>query len=152
MELVILADEHIRLETNRPDEGLNIDGEPFGPLQMLATSLALCTASTIQSYAETAKLDVAGLAIEISWNYVDDPYRVSDYQMTLHLPEHLPVARQRAIVRAADTCTVHQTLHHSTTVATAIQTFSQIGTVQEEHHVHHHAAHPQDASELGAEQ
>ncbi len=153
MELVILADEHIRLETNHPDEGLNIDGEPFGPLQMLATSLALCTASTIQSYAETARLNIDGLALELHWHYVDDPYRVGGYEMTLHLPEHLPEARRRAIARAADTCTVHQTLHHSAMVATAIQTFSHISVAQDEQHVHDHhhhhhhddaPAHPQD--------
>lgn len=150
MELVILADEHIRLETDHPDEGLNIDGEPFGPLQMLATSLALCTASTIQSYAETAKLDINGFAIELHWHYVNDPYRVGGYEMTLHLPEHLPEARQRAIARAADTCTVHQTLHHSATVATAIQTFSHISVAQDEQHLHHHHAsvHPQDEAAL----
>ncbi len=151
MQLVILADEHVRLETDRPDEGLNIDGEPFGPLQMLAASLALCTASTIQSYAETAQLDVSGLAIELRWEYVNDPYRVGSYAMTLHLPDHLPLARQRAIARAADTCTVHQTLHHSTTVATTVQTFERTITNQHDHHHHEHTVDSDDAAPDGTE-
>jgi putative redox protein len=139
MDVMILAEEHIRLETTAPDAGLAIHGEPFGPLQMLATSLALCTASTIQSYADTAKLDVAGFSVEIRWQYADAPYRVGGYEMTLHLPDHLPVARQRAIARAADTCTVHQTLHHSTQVATTIQTFGDDPASHAQTHEEHHA-------------
>lgn len=135
MELVILAEEHIRLETNHADEGLNIDGEPFGPVQMLATSLALCTASAIQSYAQTAKLDIDGLAIELRWDYADAPYRVGSYDMTLHLPDHLPEPRRRAITRAADTCTVHQTLHHGAHVATTVQAFARSADTHE-HTVH----------------
>ncbi len=132
MNLVILAEEHIRLETDNPDDGLNIDGEPFGPVQMLATSLALCTASAIQSYAQTAKLDISGLAIELHWEYADSPYRVSTYAMTLHLPDHLPEPRRRAFVRAADTCTVHQTLHHGAHVATTVQAFAHIDASESE--------------------
>lgn len=123
MQITVLAPDHLRLDTALGDDGLSVEGE-FGPLQMLAASLALCTASVTHTYAETASFDLFGLAVEIRWDYADDPYRVGRYDITLHLPESVPVARHRAIIRAADTCTVHQTLTHSPTIETVVQTFT----------------------------
>ncbi len=138
----VLADEHIRLET-AGDAGMAVEGEPFGPLQMLATSLALCTASVIQSYAETANLDVVGFAVEVRWVYVEDPHRVGHYHMTLHLPSSLPAARHRAVLRAAEACTVHATLLHRPAIDTDLQTFDPAEVDPHAGHEHHAEPEPQ---------
>ena len=140
MQLVMLDETHIRLDTAAGGEGLSIEGDDFGPLPMLATSLALCTASVIYAYAETAQLDVDGFAVEVRWDYAENPYRVGRFDLTLHLPESVPAARHRAILRAADTCTVHQTLTHSPTIETVVQTF----TPEQGQHMHSHAEHQHD--------
>jgi uncharacterized OsmC-like protein len=140
MQLVMLGDTHIRLDTAAGGEGLSIEGDDFGPLPMLATSLALCTASVIYAYAETAQLDVDGFAVEIRWDYTDNPHRVGRFDLTLHLPESVPAARHRAILRAADTCTVHQTLTHPPAVETVVQTF----TPEQVPHIHNHPEHRHD--------
>ena len=136
MLLHVLADEHIRLET-AGDAGLAVEGEPFGPLQMLATSLALCTASVIQSYAETANLDAQGFAVEVRWVYAEDPHRVGQYHLTLHLPSSLPAARHRAVLRAAEACTVHATLLHQPAIDTDLQTFDPAEADPHAGHQHH---------------
>ena len=138
MQLTILADEHMRLDTGDGDDGLNVVGGPFGPLQMLAGSLALCIASVIHSYGETARLHLHGFGVEVRWEYVEDPYRVGRYDITLHLPEDVPPERHRAIVRAADTCTVHRTLEHPPTMETAIRTFVPGDYAPPDSHGHHH--------------
>ena len=140
MQLVMLDETHIRLDTAAGGEGLSIEGDDFGPLPMLATSLALCTASVIYAYAETAQLAVDGFAIEVRWDYADDPYRVGHFDLTLHLPESVPASRHRAILRAADTCTVHQTLTHSPTIDTVVQTFAP----EQAQHMHNHPEHRHD--------
>ena len=142
MQLVILADQHIRLETSGGGHGLTVEGDNFGALQMLATSLALCTASVIQAYAERAHLDVYGFAVELRWEYAEKPYRVGRYEMTLHLPEHLPAARQRAIQRAAETCTVHHTLLHPPMIETTVQTFAETHSGTEHDHSEPHEHGP----------
>ncbi|HEV2125312.1 MAG TPA: OsmC family protein [Chloroflexota bacterium] len=119
MQLHILAHQHIRLKT--AGDGLEVIGESFGPLEMLATSLALCTASVVSTYAETAHLDLTGLEVEVRWEYVDQPYRVGAYTMTLHLPATVPEARRRPIMRAAETCTVHNTLVHPPRITTEVR-------------------------------
>lgn len=141
MQITIIADDHIRLDTAAEGAELTIDGDHFGPVQMLAASLALCTASVIQAYAETAGLDVHGFAVELAWDYAEEPYRVGRYAMTLHLPAGVPPARHRAIVRAADTCTVHNTLLHPPAIETLVQTLDATRT---EHQHHHHAEHHHD--------
>lgn len=144
MLLTIIDEEHIQLQMGGED-GLNVEGEPFGPLPMLALSLALCSASVIQSYAETAGLDMEGLTIDLRWEYVNDPYRVGRYDMTLHIPATVPATRHRAIIRAADTCTVHATLMHPPAIETTVQTFEPGAPPTVPHHHHHHHAEHEEA-------
>jgi uncharacterized OsmC-like protein len=140
----ILDETHVRLETDAGGDGLAVEGENFGPLQMLATSLALCTVSVVHSYGETAGLDLTGFAVEVWWEYVDDPYRVGHYDMTVHVPEGLPAARHRAIIRAAETCTVHHTLTHSPVIETRLATFTPGEHAAHHHHHHHDTEHSDD--------
>ncbi len=143
MQISKLGDNHFRLDTAAGGEGLAVEADDFGPLPMLATSLALCTASVINSYADVAGLEVHGFAIEVRWEFADDPHRIGRFDLTLQLPASVPAARHRAILRAADTCTVHQTLTHSPIIETDIQTLES-GPSGEAHvhteHVHGHQA------------
>ncbi|GAC1565094.1 MAG: hypothetical protein NVS2B7_39240 [Herpetosiphon sp.] len=135
MQLTIVTDEHVRLNT--AGDGFDVIGDHFGPLQMLAASLAICTASVVLAYADTAHLSVDGFGIDLTWNYVDDPYRVGTYQMTLLIPATVPPARHKALLRAAETCTVHNTLLHAPTIATEIGAIDPAAAAHGEHvHVH----------------
>jgi uncharacterized OsmC-like protein len=120
MLLQIIADDHIRLHFDH-DDGLDIDGAPFASLQMLAASLALCTASVLHDYAATAQFHLHGLAIDVRWSYADHPYRASEYHMTLTIDPHVPPSRHRALLRAAEQCTVHNTLTHGARVETTLE-------------------------------
>lgn len=114
--------------------GLNVTGDEFGPLQMLATSLALCTASVVHAYGETAQLSLDGFAVAVAWEYADGPHRVGSFALTLHLPATVPEGRHRAILRAAETCTVHNTLLHSPAITSAVAPLADAPAVH--HHVH----------------
>ncbi len=111
MLLHIVSDDHIRLEVDGGD-GLEVHGEHFGPVQMLAASLALCTASVMHDYAATAHLHLHQFAIEVQWTYANHPYRVSNIAMRLEVGPDVPPSRQKALLRAAEQCTVHNTLTH----------------------------------------
>ncbi len=152
MLLTILGSEHIWLDTGGEDEGLAVEGENFGPVQMLAASLALCTASVIHSYGENARLDLTGLAIEIQWEFAEDPRRVGSYHITLHVPPGISEARHRAIVRAADTCTVHTTLSHPPKFATVVQTADPDHLAHHHHQRHHHHHHHEHVEHEHGEQ
>lgn len=111
----IVLHDATRLEVVHIDEpGLSIegdaDGEGFGPLQMLAASLALCTASVLHVHAhEVAKIGVGDLAIEVRWRYAADPMRVDRIETVIRWPS-LPERRRGSIERVVAACTVHRTL------------------------------------------
>lgn len=111
MHLHIIREDHIRLEINGED-GLEVVGERFGPVQMLAASLALCTASVMQDYAATAHFHLHQFAVVVAWAYAEQPYRASHFDMTLEVGADVPPSRQKALLRAAEQCTVHNTLTH----------------------------------------
>jgi uncharacterized OsmC-like protein len=121
MLLHILDDQHVRLEFD-DSEGLEVHGSPFGPLQMLAASLALCTASVMQDYATTAQFHLHDLAIDLAWHYAEEPYRVGQMHMRLEIGPDVPPSRHKALLRAAEHhCTVHNTLSHSTHIHTKLE-------------------------------
>lgn len=117
MKLILQGEREIRLqaagdelEIESPDPSVH-----FSPLHMLAASLATCTMSVLVGWAGQAQIDVAGLEIGLEWEYVEDPYRVGGYRMTIDWPG-LPEPRRAAALRAAHQCTVENTLQHVTSV------------------------------------
>jgi uncharacterized OsmC-like protein len=114
MKIILLADDAIRLE---PVPGpMTIEASSaemsYSPFHMLASALATCTFSVINSWATHAKLSVDDLAIEVRWRFGEEPHRVSDLDVTFEWPS-LPANRVAAARRVSELCTVHATLLHS---------------------------------------
>lgn len=115
-----------RLEVVRIDEpGLttrgDAGGEGLGPLQMLAASLALCTASVLHVWAhEVASVGLGDLAIAVQWRYGERPHRVDRIEMVIRWPS-LPDSRREQAERAAASCAVHRTLEHPPEVVTRVE-------------------------------
>ena len=113
MKITLLADDAIRLE---PVPGpMTIEALTaemvYSPFHMLASSVATCTFSVMESWAHHAELRIDDLTIDVRWKYADDPHRVSDIAVTFDWPS-LPANRIAAARRVAELCTVHATLHH----------------------------------------
>lgn len=122
----ILLQAPTELEVSGIDQpGLHIHGdaggEGFGPLQMFAASLALCTASVLAYHAEeVAKIGVADLSVGIRWRYGERPYRVDRIETVVRWPS-LPARRRGSIERAVAACTVHRTLEHPPELSTRVE-------------------------------
>jgi putative redox protein len=113
MKITLLADDAIRLE---PVPGpMTIEAPTaemvYSPFHMLASSLATCVFSVIESWASHAKLRLDDLTIEVRWQFAEDPHRVGDIAISFDWPS-LPANRIAAARRVAELCTVHATLHH----------------------------------------
>ena len=91
----------------------------FSALPMFASSLGLCTYAVIAEYAQRFDTSAAEVEIDVSWNYVEDPYRIGEIDMTIRWPS-LPESRQQAVERAAEQCTIHNTLEHPPPVETSV--------------------------------
>jgi uncharacterized OsmC-like protein len=120
MRLILESAESIRLDA--AGDGLVV--EPAGDVglsafHLLAASLALCTRSVLQGWADQAGVPTAGLELTVDWSFGEDPVRVSELRMGLLWPA-LPPQRHEAARRAAAHCTVHHTLEHGTRVRTQV--------------------------------
>lgn len=113
MKITLLADDAIRLE---PVSGpMTIEAASadmtYSPFHMLASSLATCTFSVMESWATHAKIPLDDLVIDVRWKFGDEPHRVSDMAVTFDW-KSLPANRIAAARRVAELCTIHATLHH----------------------------------------
>lgn len=113
MKITLTGDDAIRLE---PTPGpLTIEAPTadmgYSPFHMLASALATCTFSVLQSWATHKKLSVDDLILDVQWKFADDPHRVSDLDVSFTWPS-LPADRIAIAKRVAALCTVHATLMH----------------------------------------
>jgi uncharacterized OsmC-like protein len=113
VKITLLTEESIRLE---PTAGpITIEAPSFersySPFDMLASGLAVCTFSVLQSWASNAKIPVDDLVIEVSWSFAEDPHRVGSIAMNFAWPS-LPANRVAVAQRVAALCPIHGTFEH----------------------------------------
>jgi len=120
MQLSIINDTQIRLDVDG-HHALKIGGEALGALSMLASSLAMCTAAVLREYATTAQFVIEPFAIEVRWQVAERPRRVQQFAVQLRVPPHVPPSRHDALLRAAEHCTVHNTLTHGATINSMVE-------------------------------
>lgn len=121
MKIELLAEDRIRLSlTPGP---LSVEAESpemiYSPFHMMASGLATCIFSILQSWASNADFTADDLAIEVGWAFADGPHRVGSYGIRLEWPS-LPEPRRAAALRAAALCPVHKTLEHPPAITTEL--------------------------------
>jgi putative redox protein len=78
------------------------------PTQLLAASLAGCTAITVEMYADRKGWDVGGLEVDVEATY--EGTMPSTYSVGLKLPPELSAEQRRRLLRIAEKCPVHKLL------------------------------------------
>lgn len=98
---------HRLLADEPPDQG----GEDQGPspLELLAGSLASCTAITMQMYAERKGWEIGDVVVGVNYQPAQRgaPTR---FEMVVELPKELPEDQRTRLMQAAAKCPVHRTL------------------------------------------
>jgi putative redox protein len=93
------------------DEPEKNGGEDAGPSpqELLAASLASCTAITMEMYAQRKGWDIGD--VEVAVNY-EPAQRGSPtkFQMEMRLPKELPEEQREKLMQIAAKCPVHRTL------------------------------------------
>ena len=107
----------------RPDLEVNADAGTdvqYSSMQMFATSLGLCTASVLARYARQFVASIEDLSIRIIWSYAEEPRRIDHIEMLIDWPT-LPDDRLEAAEKAAEQCTLHNTLRNEPIIETKIR-------------------------------
>jgi putative redox protein len=93
------------------DEPRDQGGEDAGPSpqELLAASLASCTAITMEMYANRKGWDVGGIVVDVDYEPAQrgSPTR---FRMDVQLPKELPEGQREKLMQVGAKCPVHRTL------------------------------------------
>jgi putative redox protein len=97
-----------RLVADEPKDRGGDDSGP-SPQELLAASLASCTAVTVEMYAQRKGWDIGDVAVDVDYEPAQrgSPTR---FAMTVHLPKELPEDQRERLMQIAAKCPVHRTL------------------------------------------
>ena len=118
MKITLSGEQSLRLE---PVPGmLTIEASSrdrgYSPFHMLASGLASCTFSVLQSWASNKNIGVDDLKIDVSWKFLEGEHRFERMSISLNWPSLSAELWPRAL-RAAEVCGVHQTLTHTVPIS-----------------------------------
>jgi putative redox protein len=93
------------------DEPRDEGGEDEGPSpqELLAASLASCTAITMEMYAMRKGWDVGDMTVDVNYEPAQrgSPTR---FEMVIKMPKELPEEQRQRLMQIAAKCPVHRTL------------------------------------------
>jgi putative redox protein len=105
--------QHVRIREHEltADEPKSSGGEDSGPSpqELLAASLASCTAVTMEMYAARKGWDIGEVTVDVDYEpaHRGSPTR---FAMTVSLPKELSEEQRERLMQIAAKCPVHRTL------------------------------------------
>jgi putative redox protein len=104
-------DVRVRSHTITADEPREQGGDDAGPSpeELLAASLASCSAITMEMYARRKGWEVGDIVVDVEYEPAQrgSPTR---FAMIVHLPKELPDEQRERLMQIAAKCPVHRTL------------------------------------------
>ena len=104
---VVQVRQH-RLLADEPQDTGGEDAAP-SPQELLAASLASCTAITVEMYAKRKGWDVGDVSVDVDYEPAQrgSPTR---FAMSVKFPKELPEDQRERLMQIAAKCPVHRTL------------------------------------------
>ncbi|MDD5019718.1 MAG: OsmC family protein [Candidatus Omnitrophica bacterium] len=85
--------------------------EGMSPPELFIASLGTCIGVYVVRYCQNAKIDAQECSISLDWRLSDDKRSIAAVEAKIHLPHAEPGPRARAVLEAARSCLIHNTLH-----------------------------------------
>jgi putative redox protein len=103
---VEIRGHHLTADEPRENGG---DNEGPSPQELLAASLASCTAVTMEMYANRKAWDIGEIVVDVDYEPAQRgaPTR---FTMKVRLPKELPQEQRERLMQIAAKCPVHRTL------------------------------------------
>ena len=97
-----------KLIADEPKENGGDDTGP-SPQELLAASLASCTAITMEMYAERKGWDIGEVVVDVDYEPAQRG-SPTKFEMVVKLPKELPEEQREQLMQIAAKCPVHRTL------------------------------------------
>jgi putative redox protein len=108
-----------KISVDQPVQGGGADSAPM-PLELLPTSLGTCVALFVQQFLATRGLDPTGLEVQVGTSGAANPHRIGRFKVSVVIPRGIPEHYRDAVVRVAESCTVHHTLVNKPEIAVEV--------------------------------
>lgn len=83
------------------------------PPQIFIASLGSCVAALVANYCQTNNLNTDGLAVDVSFDKVENPTRLVNIKISIHMPCDDFKAKEHVLMRVAEHCPVHESIIHA---------------------------------------
>ena len=108
-----------KIVVDQPPQGGGQDAGPM-PLELMPAALGTCIALFVQQFLATRGLDASGLSVQVNTAGAANPHRIGRFEVTVAIPKGVPEQYREAVVRVAESCTVHHTLVHKPEIAVEV--------------------------------
>jgi uncharacterized OsmC-like protein len=105
-----------KVTVDQPPQGGGTDAGPT-PLELMPAALGSCVALFVKQFLVTRGLDATGMRVQVFAAAESNPHRIGRFEVTVSIPGGVPEQYRGAVVRAAESCTVHHTLGHQPEIA-----------------------------------
>ena len=85
------------------DEGMN-------PIELFIAALASCVSYYALMFLKRRIKNLKGLEVQSSWEYSEDPHRIGEIYLTIHIPENISDRVRKGLMRTIEHCTVKNSL------------------------------------------
>ena len=109
-----------KVSVDQPVKAGGEDSAPM-PLELMPASLGTCVAFFVQQFLATRGIDPTGLTVAVGVAGATNPHRIGRFDVQVSLPGGIPERYRDAVIRAAETCTVHHTLTHQPAIAVRLE-------------------------------
>jgi putative redox protein len=82
----------------------------MSPVELFVGSLASCVGYFVGRYCDRHQIPSKGLNIEAEWAMAEQPHRVGQVNLAIHLPHRLTAEQSERLLKVAQGCTVHQSI------------------------------------------
>ena len=106
---IICRNHRIIVDQPKSEEGTD---RGMTPVELFNASLASCVAYNATVFLKRHVTDLAGLTVEGTWQYTEDPHRIGAMQIKIVSPSSLTKSEKDGLLRTVDHCTVKNTLKH----------------------------------------
>jgi putative redox protein len=93
---------------DEPESSGGTDAGP-NPQELLAASLASCSAITVEMYANRKGWEIGDVVVDVDYEPAQRG-SPTKFRMTVHLPKELPEEQREKLMQIVAKCPVHRTL------------------------------------------
>ncbi len=108
-----------KIAVDQPPQGGGMDSGPM-PLELVPAALGTCVALFVQQFLATRGLDATGLEVQVGTAGAANPQRIGRFEVSVAIPGGVPDQYRDALVRVAESCTVHHTLTNRPEIAVKV--------------------------------